>query len=259
MIEDIIKIAKEAGEIVRNGFGKNLEIEFKTNESNLVTQIDKKSEAFITDFIQKKFPGHGVLGEEGASIKATSDYTWVVDPLDGTTNFAHGVPIFSVSIGVQKNGENVAGVIYDVMRDEAYSAELGGGAFCNNKKISVSQNEMMQRSLLVTGFPYDIADNPNNALDIFVQLVKVARGMRRLGSAALDMCYVAKGVFDGFWEVHLHPWDICAGMLIIKEAGGRTTDFKGAKMDIFNRQILSTNGKIHNQMLDIIDKCTTKK
>jgi len=258
MITDIEHIAKVAGSIIRDGFGKNLEIEFKTNESNLVTHIDKKSEQTIIEFIDKKYPAHGILGEENGAFKQGAEYTWVIDPLDGTTNFAHGLPIFSVSIGVQKNGETVAGVIYDVMQDKLYSAEKGSGAFCNGVKIGVNDNDKIQRSLLVTGFPYDIVDNPHNALDIFVHLVKASRGMRRLGSAAIDMCYVARGVFDGFFEVNLHPWDICAGMLIVEEAGGINTDFSGNPIDIRTPQILSSNNKIHEQMIEAIQNCIKK-
>jgi len=254
MIDEITYIAKIAGNIIREGFGKTLQIEYKTNESNLVTQIDKNSEKAIIEFIQKKYPGHSILAEENGEILSDGEYTWVIDPLDGTTNFAHKLPIFAVSIGLQKKGVTVAGVIYDVMQDVVYAAEKGAGAFCNGQKISVNSNANLQHSLLVTGFPYDIADNPHDALGIFVDLVKASRGMRRLGSAALDLCYVAKGVFDGFWEVHLHPWDICAGMLIVDEAGGKTTDFNGKEMDIFNPAILSSNGLIHNSMLEIIKK-----
>jgi len=258
MLEDMIHIAKVAGSIIREGFGKSLEIEFKTNESNLVTDIDKKSEQTIIEFIDKKFPGHGILGEENGAFNEGAEYVWVVDPLDGTTNFAHCLPIFSVSIGLQKNGKTIAGVIYDVMQDVVYSAEIGKGSFCNDTRLKVNNNDKIQHSLLVTGFPYDIADNPHHALDIFVHLVKVSRGMRRLGSAALDLCYVAKGVFDGFFEVNLHPWDICAGMLIVEEAGGINTDFRGNPIDIRTPQILTSNNKIHAQMIDVIQTCFNK-
>jgi myo-inositol-1(or 4)-monophosphatase len=254
MIEDIIKISKEAGSIIREGFGRKLNIEFKTNESNLVTQIDMQAEKIITDFIKKKYPSHGILAEEGGETKSDSDYLWVIDPLDGTTNFAHGLPIFSVSIGVQKNGEIIAGVVYDVMSDVIYSAEYRSGAYSNGKKINVSDNENLSHSLLVTGFPYNIAENPENALEKFSALTLASRGMRRLGSAAIDFCYVANGVFDAFWEVHLHPWDICAGKLIVEEAGGIVTDFEGKKIDIFSKKILASNKKVHKPIIDIMQK-----
>jgi myo-inositol-1(or 4)-monophosphatase len=254
MLNKIIEIAKEAGQVVREGFGKTLDIEFKTNESNLVTQIDKASEKRIIDYVKKEFPSHGILAEESGELKNTSEYLWVIDPLDGTTNFAHGLPIFSVSIGVQKNGITLAGVVYDVMRDIVYSAETGSGAYANNKRINISLNDKLQRALLVTGFPYNIAENPENAFERFIALTKASRGMRRLGSAAIDFCYVANGVFDGFWEVYLHPWDICAGKLILEEAGGIVTGFKGEAIDIFSNKILATNKNVHDQMVEVINK-----
>lgn len=254
MLEDLIEIAKEAGEIVRNGFGKNFNIEFKTNEANLVTDIDKASEKYITDTIKKKYPAHKILAEESGETANSSEYQWVIDPLDGTTNFAHGIPIFSVSIGLQKNGETIAGVVYDVMRNILYSAELNGGAYADGEKISVSKNNIMGRSVLVTGFPYDISENPDNALEKFAAITRVARAVRRLGSAAIDMCYVARGVFDGFWEVHLHPWDVCAGKLIVEEAGGRVTDFEGKEIDIYSKRFLVTNNQVHKSMMKILNE-----
>ena len=253
MLNNIIEIAREAGQVVREGFGKNLNIEFKTNESNLVTQIDKASEKKIIGYINKKVPTHGILAEESGESKNTSEYLWVVDPLDGTTNFAHGLPIFSVSIGVQKSGITIAGVVYDVMQDIIYSAESGSGAYANNNKINVSPNDKLQRALLVTGFPYNIADNPENAFERFNALTKASRGMRRLGSAAIDFCYVAKGVFDGFWEVYLHPWDLCAGKLIVEEAGGLVTGFNGEPINIYSTKILASNKHVHNQMVNVIN------
>lgn len=252
MIRDIEQIAREAGEVVRNGFGKHLDIQFKTGESNLVTQIDKASELLIVNFVKKNYSSHGILAEEGSNVKGSSDYLWVIDPLDGTTNFAHGLPIFSVSIGVQKNNETIAGVIYDVMKDELYSAEKGSGAFLNGNKINVSKNSILTQSLLVTGFPYDINDNPEHAFERFTALTKASRGMRRLGSAAVDFCYVARGIFDGFWEIHLHPWDMAAGMLIVEEAGGKVTDFESNPTNIYTKKVLATNGLIHKDMIEII-------
>ncbi|MCU0415025.1 MAG: inositol monophosphatase [Ignavibacteriaceae bacterium] len=259
MIDDIIQISKEAGDLIRNAFGKAHSIEFKTNELNLVTETDKASEKMITDFIKKKYPSHGILAEEGSDFNKSAEYLWVVDPLDGTTNFAHGLPIFAVSIGVQKNGETIAGVVYDVMRDIIYSAEKGNGSFENGKKISVSKNDNLGHSVLVTGFPYNIRENPDKAFERFIAFLKHARAIRRLGSAAIDFCYVANGVFDGFWEVSLHPWDICAGKLIVEEAGGIVTDFDGNKIDIYStclagrqERILATNGLIHQKMIEVM-------
>lgn len=251
MINDLIKIAKEAGELIRESFGRKLKIEYKTNESNLVTETDKASEKLITDFIKKKYPSHGILAEEG-SIKDGSEYTWIIDPLDGTTNFAHGLPIFSVSIGIQKNNKTVAGVVYDVMQKIIYSAELGSGVYTDSEKIKVTLNDKLEHAVLATGFPYNISDNPGNTLEKFAAVTKKARAVRRLGSAAIDFCYVAKGVFDGFWEPHLNPWDICAGILIVEEAGGLVTDFNGNIANVNSKQILATNKLLHEQMLELL-------
>jgi myo-inositol-1(or 4)-monophosphatase len=255
MIDDIIQISKEAGEMIRNAFGKTHSVEFKTNELNLVTETDKASEKLITDFIKKKYPSHGILAEEGSeanSEKVGTEYFWVIDPLDGTTNFAHGLPIFAVSIGVQKNGETIAGVVYDVMRDVIFSAEKNSGSFENGKRIGVSKNDNLGHSVLVTGFPYNIRENPDKASERFIAFLKQARAIRRLGSAAIDFCYVASGVFDGFWEVSLHPWDLCAGKLIVEEAGGIVTDFDGNEIDIYSKRILATNNFVNQKMIDVM-------
>jgi len=252
MLNDIIYISKEAGSLIRKAFGSKQDIEFKTNVKNLVTKTDKASELLIIDFIKKKYPSHNILAEESGEQNNNSEYLWVIDPLDGTTNFAHGLPVFSVSIGVMKNGEIICGVIYDVMQDILYSSEKGSGSFANGKRILVSSTEHLSHSLLVTGFPYDIADNPEGALEKFSSITKASRGIRRLGSAAIDLCYVAAGVFDGFWEIHLHPWDMCAGILLVEEAGGKVTGFRGEKVDTFTKKILTTNGKIHDELLEFL-------
>lgn len=263
MIEKVIQIAKEAGEIIRDSYRKNFSIEYKTNLSNLVTEVDKKSEQTIIDFIKKEFPAHRILAEESgehkssiasSQLKDVSEYIWVIDPLDGTTNFAHGLPIFSVSIGVQKNNESIYGVVYDVMRDVLYSSEKGNGSFANGIKLHVSTNDDLRKSVLVTGFPYNVAENPDFAFERFIEFLKHARAVRRLGSAAIDFCYVAEGVFDGFWEVFLNPWDMCAGKLIVEEAGGEVTGFNGKQMSIYSKQILATNGKVHNRMIEILNQ-----
>jgi len=253
MIEDIKYISKLAGEIIRNYFGKNFSVEFKSDIRNLVTQADKESERTIIDFIKKKYPSHGILAEESGSQSTNSNYLWVIDPLDGTSNFAHGLPIFSVSIGLQFKEEIIMGVIYDIMRDKLYYAEKGSGAFRDNIKLSVSKNDKIEESFLVTGFPYNINENPENAFEKFIAMIKASRAVRRLGSAAIDFCYLAEGVFDGFWEVHLNPWDICAGKLLVEEAGGLVTDFNNNNININNKTILASNGKIHNQMISILN------
>lgn len=254
MIEKAVFISRIAGNIIREGFGKNLQIEFKTNKANIVTDIDKKSENIIKNFIRKEFPTHGILAEESGHEKGSSEFIWVIDPLDGTTNFAHGLPIFSVSIGVIKGKEIICGVVYDVMRDEVYSAEKGSGSHLNSKRIKVSSTSQIEESLLVTGFPYNISENPDNAIEKFSTIIKKARGVRRLGSAAIDFCYVASGVFEGFWEVDLNPWDACAGKLLVEEAGGKVTNFAGENIDIYSRQFLAGNGKINSILENILGK-----
>ena len=257
MLDKIIGISKEAGEIIRDGFGKKLTLEYKTNVTDYVTNIDKASEEMIIDFIRKEFPTHNILAEESGRSDGISEYTWVIDPLDGTMNFAHGLPIFSVSIGVMKNNKIIAGVVYDVMMDIVYSSEKGSGAFANDIKLNVSNTTDLAKSLLVTGFPYDIKDNPKNAIGKFGDFLKVASGVRRLGSAAIDCCYVASGAFDGFWEVRLNAWDICAGHLLIEEAGGKVTNFSDQKIDYRNYndiELLATNGKIHGKLMEILNE-----
>lgn len=253
MITKILPIIKEAGSIIREGFGSNLSIEFKNNESNLVTNIDKASEEILNNFIKKEFPNHSILCEESGKYEKSSEFIWVIDPLDGTTNFAHGLPIFSISVGLQKNNEIILGIVYDIIRNEMFTAELGSGSFKNDKRIYVSKNDNIMRSLLVTGFPYDIQENNEEALQIFGAFLKNSRAIRRLGSAAIDFCYVAAGVFDGFWETKLHPWDVCAGMLLVEEAGGKVTNFMDKKIDIYSNQFLATNRQIHNKMINVIN------
>ncbi len=252
MFEKVIQIAKEAGAVIRENYRKDFSVEFKTNASNLVTEVDKKAEETIMNFIKTEFPTHGILSEESGETKNSSEYVWVIDPLDGTTNFAHGLPIFAVSIGVQKNGETIYGVVYDVMNDFAYTSEKGSGAFCNSRKMTVNKNDNLNHSLLVTGFPYDIKQNPHKAIEKFNKFLLNSRAVRRLGSAAIDLALVADGIFDGFWEVHLFPWDMCAGQLLVEEAGGKVTNFNNERMSIFDKQLLATNGKIHEAMRNIL-------
>lgn len=253
MINNVIKIAREAGVIIRQGFSDSISIEYKTDVTNIVTNIDKAAEKIITDFITKEYPTHSIIAEESGQSEKSSEYTWVVDPIDGTTNFAHKLPIFSVSIGIQKDGENIIGVIYDVMRDEIYSAEKGSGAYRNQKRINVSDNSNLEKSLLVTGFAYDREDDYKEAIQIFGSFLTKTRAVRRLGSAAIDFCYVASGVFDGFWETNLSPWDVCAGILLVEEAGGKVTNYNNERLNINSDQYLATNGKIHDKMLEVIN------
>ncbi len=249
-----IEAAKHAGIFLKENIDNITTIEEKSTEINLVTDIDKRSEAMIIGMIKDRFPDHEIIAEESGASTGTSDYRWIVDPLDGTTNYTHGLPLFCVSIGVEYKGEMIAGAIYDPMRDELFSAEKGSGAFLNGKPIQVSTEARLIRSLLITGFPYNIHENPNHALEHFNNFTYEAQAIRRLGSAAIDMAYVACGRAEGFWEVHLHPWDMAAAIVIIREAGGMVTDFSGNPMNVYTPNIVASNGKVHAELLRILSK-----
>ena len=255
MLTTAIEAAKEAGKFLKYSVGRVKNIEIKQGEErNLVSEIDKGAEAKIISIIKRHYPKHAILAEESGASSASSDYKWVIDPLDGTTNFLHGLPVFCVTIGIEYKGEIVAGVVYDPNLDELFTAEKGSGAFLNGKRMKVTSASRLIDSLLVTGFPYDIAQNPDNAIGHFVNFVVEGQGLRRLGSAALDLSYVAAGRFDGFWEVSLNPWDMAAGVLFVREAGGKVTDFVGAESTIYKKQVLATNGFIHEAMLNVLRK-----
>jgi myo-inositol-1(or 4)-monophosphatase len=247
-----IEAAKQAGKFLKDNVGNISTIEMKSTEINLVTDIDKRSESMIISMIKKQFPTHDIIAEESGRTAGTSDYRWIIDPLDGTTNYTHGLPLFCVSIGVENKGDIIAGVIYDPLRDELYTAEKGSGAFLNGRRIQVSTEDRLIHSLLITGFPYNVKDNPHNAIGHFNNLVIAAQGIRRLGSAALDLAYVACGRAEGFWEVNLHPWDISAGVLIITEAGGTVTDFERKPVNAYTPNIVASNGKIHDEILKVL-------
>jgi myo-inositol-1(or 4)-monophosphatase len=260
MLNVAIEAAKEAGRFLKQNLGKVREINLKSGqERNLVTEIDKKSEQLIVSIIRKHFPAHDILAEEsGSEHGKQSDFRWIIDPLDGTTNFTHGLPIFCVSIGLEKKGELIAGVIYDPNFDELFTAEKARGAFLNGKRLRVSQTPLLKNSLLVSGFPYDVPDNPDNCIEHFINFLLEAQGIRRMGSAAIDLAYVAAGRYDGFWEVNLNSWDMAAGVLLIREAGGKVTGFKGDEIDIYGKKIVASNGVIHNEMINLIAKVKTK-
>jgi len=253
MLHVAIEAAKEAGRYLKLSVGKVRSVETKKGEErNLVSEIDRTSEEKIIRMIRQHYPSHAILAEESGASTTSSDYKWVIDPLDGTTNFLHGLPVFSVTIAIEYKGELIAGVVYDPNLDEIFTAERGAGAYCNGRRLKVSHASELISSLLVTGFPYDIAQNPDNAVGHFVNFLMEGQGIRRLGSAALDLSYVAAGRFDGFWEVNLHPWDMAAGVLLIHEAGGRVTDFSGAPSSIYRKQVLASNGIIHEAMLRVL-------
>ncbi|MBI5022078.1 MAG: inositol monophosphatase [Ignavibacteriales bacterium] len=254
MLQVAIEAATSAGKYLKQNIGKFKSVQQKYGQDrNLVTEIDKKSEALIIEIISSHYPSHDILAEESGNDKGKpSEYRWIIDPLDGTTNFTHGLPIFCVSIGVEYAGEMIAGVIYDPNTDELFTSEKGRGAFLNGKRIHVSQVDHISRSILVTGFPYNIIENPDYAVEHFINFLMKAQAVRRLGSAALDLAYLAAGRFDGFWEVALQPWDMAAGVLILHESGGMVSDFSGTKFNLYGKQLLASNAAIHNQMLDVI-------
>ncbi|NLO18929.1 MAG: inositol monophosphatase [Ignavibacteria bacterium] len=261
MIEKLIKsacgAAKEAGELIKKGFGTAFTIYSKDGKNNLVTEYDKLSEKMIIQSLQKDFPNSVFLAEESGSSAFTDEdaIRWIIDPLDGTVNFAHNLPIFSISIAAEKNKELLCGVIYNPILDELFYAGRGQGAFFNDKKISVSENADFETSFLVTGFPYNVEKNPCNCIDHFVSIIKRGIPVRRLGSAALDLAYVACGRFDGFWEINLNPWDLAAGAILVKEAGGLVTQYSGEDFKINHKSILATNGKIHKEVVETLRAC----
>lgn len=252
MIEKIIDIAKQAGKFLKENEGKIIEINEKGSFTNLVTNIDRGSEVMIKEFIAKNFPEHGILAEESGASSPLSEYKWIIDPLDGTTNFTHAFPVYCVSIGVEHKGEVVAGAVYDPNFDELFSAEKGSGSFLNGRRLKVTSSNTLERSMLATGFPYDIKHNPFNCIQHFEAFLIRAQAIRRLGSAALDICYVAAGRLDGFWEVNLHPWDTAAAALIANEAGAKVTGFHGEKYSIYQRDIVLSNGLIHDEMIEVL-------
>jgi myo-inositol-1(or 4)-monophosphatase len=255
LLEVAVEAAREAGGFLQQSVGRVRNVETKKGEvRNLVSEIDRGAEEIIIQIIRRHFPGHAILAEESGLSNTPDEYRWIIDPLDGTTNFLHGLPIFSTTVGVEQKGEIVAGVTYNPNLNELFTAEKGSGAFMNGKRINVSATPDLISSLLVTGFPYNIAENPDHAAEHFRNLLFEARGLRRLGSAAIDLAYVAMGRFDGFWEVSLNPWDMAAGILFVREAGGEVSDFAGKPTTIYRKQILATNGVIHGAVLEVLQK-----
>jgi myo-inositol-1(or 4)-monophosphatase len=247
LVSPMEAMAREAGGLIMGYFRQHVKIEYK-GAVDLVTVADRESEALILQRIRKQFPTHDVMGEEGARIETGSEYKWYVDPLDGTTNFAHGYPVFCVSLAVERSGKRIAGVIYDPTRDEMFTSALGSGAQLNGEPIHVSSTANLRECLIGTGFPSQKRHkNPN--IYFYHQLTLRTHGVRRAGSAALDLCNVASGRYDGFWEFNLNPWDTAAGVLIVQEAGGTVTDFSGGEFQIASRETLATNGFVHEALM----------
>lgn len=251
----MFEAADEAAKILMEYFDTVFEIGRKKYYNDLVTEVDKKSEAKIIEVIHRYFPDHNVLAEEGGDLLKKSDYVWIVDPIDGTVNYAHALPIFCVSIALEIKGEIALGIVYNPVSRERFTAQKGKGSYYNDKKINVSQTELLKDGFLVTGFAYGLEEFDDHSLDHFVNFVKMGLPVRRLGSAAMDICYVACGKFDAFWEVNLNAWDVAAAYLILLEAGGKVTDFTGGSYSVYDKQILATNGrKIHEEMIEELKK-----
>ncbi len=252
MLNFAIETAREAGQILLERFGRKINI-YKKGDINLVTEADLASEKLIIERIRSYYPKHAILAEESgaAVLNGESAWKWIIDPLDGTTNYAHGYPCFCVTIALEHDGEIVLGVTFDPTREELFAAERGNGATLNGRQIRVSETENLSDSLLVTGFPYDARERDNFARH-FTEFTRKSRGIRRDGSAAIDMAYVACGRFDGFWEEGLNPWDVAAGVLLIEEAGGRVSYYDDSKFSIYQPPICASNRLIHAEMLEIL-------
>ncbi|RMF41316.1 MAG: inositol monophosphatase [Anaerolineae bacterium] len=248
-LNDLILLARQAGEILRQGYGNTHQVAYK-GVINPVTEVDQQSEAFLLEAIQRRFPGHHIVAEENGEVQGDADSLWYIDPIDGTVNFAHGVPIFSVSLAYVREGAVQFGVVYAPLLDECFAAARGQGATLNGQPIRVSPTDTLDGSLLVTGFPYHIRTTTENNLNWYAHFALRTQGVRRLGSAALDLCYVAAGRFDGYWEKFVEPWDVAAGALIAREAGAVVTAYDGTP-DIFRRpcSVVAANPLIHAAML----------
>lgn len=254
MLKNVLIEATRAGanEILRY-FNSDFKISNKEGVNNLVTEADHAAEKAILAVIKSQFPDHQILAEESGEMIQDSTYKWIIDPIDGTVNFANGIPLNCVSIGIEKEGEMVLAAVYNPHINEFFFAEKGKGATLNDKVIKVSEQVHTIKACLVTGFPYTYINMPNGPLEIFERFIRKGVPVRRLGSAAIDLCWVAAGRFDGFYEHKLEPWDSAAGYLIVEEAGGKVTDFNGDKFSVYQHRLLATNGKIHEEMLDIIN------
>ncbi len=245
-----IAAAYKGGEVLKANFGKKCKVQ-KKGAKDLVTESDTESERLIIETIRKVFPSHGILAEESGSSNNGAECIWIIDPLDGTTNFAHNLGLFAVSIAFSINGDIAAGIVLNPVTGELFTAVKGEGAELNGIPIHVSETTSLSDSLLVTGFPYNIKDI-KSLQDRFFNCLKASQGIRRLGSAALDLCYVASGRFEGFWEENLKPWDTAAGFIIASEAGGKISDFSGNQYNIYKNEILATNGNIHKEMIGLL-------
>lgn len=248
-LDAAVEIARQAGALLAELSTQPLEIKYK-RRSDLVTVADRRSEALIVAHLRKRFPDHAIVAEEGGNHLSSSDYCWYVDPLDGTTNYAHGFPVYCVTLGLAYRGEVVAGVVYDPTRNEMYRAERGAGAYVNDQRLHVSPIENLSESLVATGFP-PFADSHDLNVQFYFRFTELSHGIRRAGSAALDLCWVAAGRYEGFWELKLNPWDKAAGTLVVTEAGGRISDVRGGDFNLLGDDVFASNGLVHGQMLEV--------
>ena len=251
ILDETLDAVEKAGTLLMGFLGRVSSIQFK-GEVDLVTEADKASEALLVNLLTSILPEASLLAEEGSEISRSKDLRWIVDPLDGTTNFAHGYPMFCVSVALEHNGKQVLAVIHDPTREDFFTALHGQGAKLNGDPIRVSKTQELSNALLVTGFPYDVRTSPRNNLLQFSRFLKRARAVRRDGSAALDLAYVAAGRFDGFWEEKLAPWDMAAGVLLVQEAGGVVTDYGGSPLSLSAGHLVASNGALHGQLLAVL-------
>ena len=250
-LDTAIKAAQCAGTFIEQSRGELGNVDYK-GRADMVTDVDRASEDILIDQIRSAFPSHAILAEESNSKENTAEFRWIIDPLDGTTNYVHKYQHYAVSIALQQHGETIVGLVYNPHSDEMFTAIKGEGARLTQNRMHVSSSDVLSRSLLSTGIPYEMSDRWHKSMDLFKMFYSRTHGVRRDGSAALDLCYVAAGRFDGFWELDLHPWDVAAGMLIVEESGGKVSRFNGSESSIFDDEILASNGKIHEQMQDVI-------
>jgi myo-inositol-1(or 4)-monophosphatase len=251
-----VEAAREAGAILLEGGGRAVASWSKEGKHNLVTEYDRRSEDFLKTRLTSAVPGTGFFGEETGGDALSAPVVWVVDPLDGTVNFAHGIPLYCVSIAAVRSGVPVAGVIHAPALGETWTAALGMGCFLESTKMSVSATSSLNDAMLVTGFPYDVADNPHHCIDQFSSIIRRGLPVRRLGSAALDLAWLAAGRFDAFWEVRLQPWDMAAGVLMVREAGGTVTHYDGRSFVLGTDSIIATNGQIHDELIQALQEAT---
>ena len=246
------EVARQAGSLLKDNWLRTKTVEIKTDIVDLITNVDRAADALITEALHTRLPDHQVLAEESALSGPASPYRWYIDPLDGTTNFAHTFPHFAVSLGLTYESHPIVGVVYDPLRDELFCARRGTGASLNGRPIQVSSIPSLDRSMLLTGFPYDRRQRSQFYLSFYQAFMLHTQGIRRSGSAALDLCYTACGRADGFWEWRLYPWDSAAGALIVEEAGGRMSDFGGETFELAGEQLLASNGKIHRALIEVL-------